>query len=54
LTVADGIADLARAAGGDGGGLGPGRVDVHPSDDIAELFRCTAAKRHHQIDAKQP
>jgi hypothetical protein len=52
--VADAIADLAGASGGDGGGLGPGRINVHPSDDIAELFRCTAAKRHRQIDAEQP
>jgi hypothetical protein len=52
--VADSIADLARASGGDGGGLGPSRVDIHPSDDIAKLFRCTAAKCHRQIINKQP
>jgi hypothetical protein len=54
LTVADAISDLAGASRGDGGGLGPGRVDVHLSDDIIELLRCTAAKRHRQIVDEQP
>jgi hypothetical protein len=52
--VADAIADLAGASGGDGGGLGPCSIDVHPSDDIAEIFRCTAAKRHCQVIDEQP
>jgi hypothetical protein len=52
--VADAIADLTGASGGDGGGLGPSRVDVRLSDNIAKLFRHTAAKRHCQIVAEQP
>jgi hypothetical protein len=52
--IADTISDLAGASGGDGGGLGPGRVDVHLSDDIAELLRRTTAKRHRQIIDEQP
>jgi hypothetical protein len=52
--VADAISDLAGASGGDGGGLGPGRVDVHLSDDIAKFLRCTATERHRQIIDEQP
>jgi hypothetical protein len=52
--VADAISDLARVSGGDGGGLGPSRIDVHLSDNIAELLRHTAAERHHQIVDEQP
>jgi hypothetical protein len=52
--VADAIADLAGASGGEGASLGPCRFDVHLSDDIADLFRQTAAERHRQIDAEQP
>jgi hypothetical protein len=52
--VADAIADLAEASGGEGGGLGPSRFDVRLSDTIANLYRRTAAERHRQIDAEQP
>jgi hypothetical protein len=52
--VADAIADLAGASGGDGGGLGPGRVDVHLSNNIAKLFRRTTAERRRQIIDEQP
>jgi hypothetical protein len=52
--VADAIADLAEACGGEGASLGPRCFDVHLSDDLADLLRPTAAKRHHQIDAEPP
>jgi hypothetical protein len=54
LTVAEAIADLSGASGGDGGGLGPSHVDVRLSDNIAELFQRIAAERHRQIVAEQP
>jgi hypothetical protein len=52
--VADAIADLAGASGGEGGGLGPSRIDVRLSDTIADLFRRTATERHRQIITEQP
>jgi hypothetical protein len=54
LPVADATFDLAGTSGGDDGELGPGRINVHLSDNIAELLRRTIAKRHHQIIDEQP
>jgi hypothetical protein len=52
--VADAISDLAGASGGNGGGLGPGRVDVQLSDNIDEPLRRTAAEHHRQIVTSSP
>jgi hypothetical protein len=52
--ISNAIADLAGASEGEGGGLGPSRIDVRLSDTIADLFRHTAAERHRQIIAEQP
>jgi hypothetical protein len=54
LTVADAIADIAGASGGEASKPGPRHVDVHLSNSIAKLFRCTAAKRHRQIIDEPP
>jgi hypothetical protein len=52
--VADAIANLTGASVGEGASPGPCRFDAHLSDDLADLLRPTAAKRHHQIDAEPP
>jgi hypothetical protein len=54
LTIADTIADLARASGGEGASPGPRRFDVRLSDAIADFFRWTVAERHRQIDTEKP
>jgi hypothetical protein len=54
LPVADATFDLAGASGGDDEELGLSRVNVHLSEDIAELLQRTAAARHHQIIDEQP
>jgi hypothetical protein len=52
--VADAIADLAGASGGEGASPGLRRFDVRLSNAIADFFRWTVAEHHRQINAEQP